>query len=66
MALKKIAEFTGRRTGSVVKVYRNVEFKEYVAKPTWRTPEADYFTDDKQDALDTAKAMIREHDLMKA
>ena len=47
-----------------VKVYRLSETDEYVCRPGNATGKpgsnaGDYFTDDKQDALDTAKAMLR-------
>jgi len=52
--MKKIA------TVGLMKVYRDVEWNEYVVKhPT--NPNAHYHTDDKDDAMDTAAAMDREH-----
>jgi hypothetical protein len=43
------------------KVYRNREWDEFVVKPCFRGKNATecswYFTSDKQDAIDTAKAM---------
>ena len=60
MSLRKI--HTETRGARVVKVYRDSEWSEfrcrlYVAGVL--RPEADYFTWDKDDAIDTAKAMVR-------
>lgn len=41
-----------------IKVYRDSEWQEYVCVDT--TSLATYHTDDKQDALDTAKIMAKE------
>lgn len=48
---KKIAQFTGSK--GTVKVYRDVEFNEYIAK----MGEASYHTPDKMDAIGTAQQM---------
>lgn len=51
-----IQTITGK-AGSV-KIYYNSAFEEYVCKPVGkRSDAAANFTNDKQDALDTAKAM---------
>lgn len=39
----------------IAKVYFNREYDEYVVKFNGLTSSAAYFTDDKQDALDTVK-----------
>ena len=39
----------------IAKVYYNREYDEYVVKFNGLTGDCDYFTDDKQDALDTVK-----------
>lgn len=54
MANRKIAEFTGTR--GTAKVYRDVEWHEYVVKLSG-APKADYHTSDKEDALETARRM---------
>lgn len=46
-----------------VKVYRDVEWDEYVARlflDAKPIPASDYFTDDKDDALEAAAAMLRQ------
>lgn len=53
--MRKIAQ-VGR-----VKVYRNAPMQEYVCKLPGR-PEADYFTDDRDDAMATARAMDEQVD----
>lgn len=59
--MKKIHEITfGARTA---KVYRDSNWNEYRVRlyARGRLDEAtDYFTDDKQDAIDTAAAMVRQ------
>ena len=52
--MRKIAEVTG--TAGTVKVYRDSDWQQYICKLVGN-PEADCFTDDRQDALDTAVAM---------
>jgi len=45
-----------------VKVYKNVEWNEYVVQfyeGGHRNPEADYHTDDKQDAIDSAASYLK-------
>lgn len=67
--MKKIAEYT--KHPRQVKVYRNSEWNEYIVKfyEYWEDfstmhcgyahlTNADYHTDDKQDAIDTAKYHI--------
>lgn len=57
--MRKIFETTnGTRQ---VKVYRNAEFGEYQAKLYIKGAfiiDATYFTDDKMDAIDTARHMV--------
>lgn len=59
MKRKIHAETTGERT---VKVYRDLETREYITRlyinGILYAP-ADYFTDDRIDALDTAAVMCR-------
>lgn len=49
-------------TAGTAKAYRDSENGEYVVRFTGRDgarrPDADYFTDDKSDALGTARAMV--------
>ena len=49
------------KNGMIVRVYKDYEWDEYVCK-MWengkRNEDADYFTDDLEDALNTAKAMV--------
>lgn len=54
--MKLIATYQGSRAFYLVKVYFDREWNEYVVKPslneaTW------YYTDDKEDAIETAKTM---------
>lgn len=60
--MKKIHEITfGARTA---KVYRDSNWNEYRVRLYARgrlDEAADYFTDDKQDAIDTAAAMVRQN-----
>lgn len=59
-----IATKTCRLTGTKVKVYRCHEWDEFVVRlyhPVHGLQaESDYHTDDKQDALETAKTMIND------
>lgn len=56
--MRKIAEFEWPN-GNKTRVYRNVEWNEYVVKfynhQGVHMDASDYHTNDKQDALDTAK-----------
>ncbi len=52
--MRKIYEVTG--PAGTVKVYWNPEWQEYIGKLS-TNPRADYFTDDKQDAMGTADCM---------
>jgi hypothetical protein len=57
---RKIAEF-GSKESRYVRVIFNAEYEEFIAELTEagkRKPRADYHTDDKQDALATAQAML--------
>ena len=56
--MRKICEVINAANGKTVKVYRNAEYDEYVVKPCPSKGCDWYFTDDKQDAIDTANAMI--------
>lgn len=61
MANRKIAEF--KHAGNTVKVSYNPEFKEYRARIYHggiANENADYFSDDKADALQTAQTMLKE------
>lgn len=45
-----------------VRVVHNNEYNEYIVKlyiNGIRVPDADYFTDDRGDAMDTAKEMVK-------
>lgn len=58
MSNRKVAEFRDTTNGAVSKVYYNPEYKEYTVRfynsaGVWMDG-ADYFTDDKEDALNTA------------
>ena len=50
----KIHEVTG--TAGTVKVYWDAEWEQYIGKLS-TNPMADFYTDDKHDAIDTAKCM---------
>ena len=54
MALRKIK--VDSLIGSPVSVYFNSEYSEYIVRIKGNSS-ADYFTDDKQDALQTAQRM---------
>ena len=56
MALRKIK--VDSLIGSPVSVYFNSEYSEYIVKIKGNSA-ADYFTDDKQDALQTARHMLK-------
>lgn len=58
MSNRKVAEFHDTTNGAVAKVYYDPEYKEYTVRfynsaGVWMGG-ADYFTDDKEDALNTA------------
>jgi len=60
--LRKIAEVTATSAEATVtaKVYRDAKWNEYRVRFYFNgqlNPEADYFTTDKQDALDTANSI---------
>lgn len=63
MAKRKIHQLdhtTARGTVHTVKVYRDPEYNEYVVKQ-WSgdvLSDSEYFTSDKQDALETAQYII--------
>lgn len=61
MTLRLIATCESQDTGKTAKVYRNPAFNEYQVKlfidGKYYEP-ADYFTDDKEDSLDTARHMV--------
>tara|TARA_B100000700_G_scaffold296818_1_gene361138 strand:- start:86 stop:568 length:483 start_codon:yes stop_codon:yes gene_type:complete len=52
---RKVIETIGR-----VKIYRDYDTDEYVVLPTDGTEAEEYFTDDLEDAVDTAKMMDKE------
>lgn len=57
MGLRQVATFVNKENNDRAVVYRNVDWDEYVVR-FWRAGTyqkgADYFTGDKQDALETA------------
>jgi len=58
MSNRKVAEFRDTTNDAVSKVYYDPEYKEYIVRfynsaGTWMD-DADYFTNDKEDALNTA------------
>lgn len=62
MALRNIPELTATVGDRMVKVYRDAEWDEYRARLYVNgvlQPEADYHTDDRDDAKATAWAMAR-------
>jgi hypothetical protein len=64
MTRRKIAEFKQApgHSDRVARVYRDAEWNEWVVRfDEWwcGLPEADYFTNDKQDALDTASSWCK-------
>jgi hypothetical protein len=66
---KLVKTLSSETSSAKVKVYYDREFGEYVAK-LWdrdgkRYEPADYFTDDKDDALSTAEAMLKQVEAMK-
>jgi hypothetical protein len=56
--MRLLAKFTDKTSGSFSKVYRNVEWNEYVVKfydaAGTHMDASDYFTSDKSDAMETA------------
>ena len=61
MAKRKIETY--EKDGKVAKVYRNADFDEYEVRFSVKgedLPDADYFTNDKQDAIDTAVSWVNE------
>jgi hypothetical protein len=62
MAKRKIQTFANN--SKVANVYRNVEFDEYEVRFSVNgedlDSDADYFTNDKQDAIDTAVNWVNE------
>lgn len=57
--MKKIYQVI--KQGKQVKVFRNLEMREYLCRLYINgkaNAEADYFTDCKQDAINTANAMV--------
>ena len=59
--LKLIGTHSSPDGTKTAKVYRNADYNEYQVKHftgTQHDPVADYFTDDKQDAHDTAKHWV--------
>lgn len=63
MAQRKIQQLdhtTAMGTLHTVKVYRDPEYNEYIVKHSngGVLQDSEYFTSDKQDALDTAKYLI--------
>jgi len=59
MPRRLIATFTESKR--VAKVYRDSEWQEYRVTFGWLSPDADYFTPDKDDALDTARHVVAQH-----
>lgn len=62
MAERLIQSVPGPATGTFCKVYYesgNQEYRVALYKDGVHRYAADYFTDDKQDALDTAEAMLK-------
>lgn len=58
--MRKIGQFQVMGSAFVVKAYKDTDTGEYVCKlyeNNVHYEPADYFTDDKQDALDTAELM---------
>lgn len=58
MSIRKVAEFRDTTNDASSKVYYDTEYKEYTVRfynsaGVWMDG-ADYFTDDKEDALNTA------------
>lgn len=63
MAIRKIQTITGNN-GDFANIYRDSDYQEYVvrfhfAQPIGYVKEADYFTNDKADAIDTAKYQLK-------
>jgi hypothetical protein len=61
MAKRRI--HTYENNGKQAKVYRNSDFDEYEVRFSVQgedLPDADYFTNDKQDAIDTAYNWVNE------
>lgn len=60
--MKKVAQFSSASTGHIARVYRDTEWNEYRVK--FYRPDgehligADYCTDDKTDAYDTAQSQV--------
>lgn len=54
--MRAIAIYTSEITGKTVRAYKNNDTGEFVIKLIG-APKADYFTDDKDDAIATMKAM---------
>ena len=65
MTLRKICTINAISSEKIAKVYRDSEFNEYRVtfhlNEYHHLREADYHTDDKQDALDTAKRWTNEN-----
>jgi hypothetical protein len=58
--MRKIAQFDSGNMS--VKVYRDIEWNEYrvkIYRDNMHEESADYHTDDKEDALDTAKSILQ-------
>lgn len=59
MALRKIGTVVVGSTTATV--HRDSEWNEYRVRVVGASANSDYFTDDKQDAFDTAKALAEWH-----
>lgn len=63
MTLRLLEDATFNGSTGMTKIFWDTEWEEYRVK-LWaggkRKPLADYHTDDRQDAIDTAKLMVEE------